>query len=60
MQLLYVIESSKESENIKNPVQQLENNFKKTSDLFVYIIYFLSEVAKYAEQDARIKANKHC
>ncbi|PZX65818.1 transcription antitermination factor NusB [Hydrotalea sandarakina] len=59
MQLLYVIESSKESENIKNPVQQLENNFKKTSDLFVYIIYFLSEVAKYAEQDARIKANKH-
>ncbi|MDE3124582.1 MAG: transcription antitermination factor NusB [Bacteroidota bacterium] len=59
MQLLYIIESAKDPECFKNPVQQLENNFKKTGELFVYLIYFLTEVAKYAEQDAHIKANKN-
>ena len=59
MQLLYIIESAKDPECFKNLVQQLENNFKKTGELFVYLIYFLTEVAKYAEQDARIKANKN-
>ncbi|WP_068244785.1 transcription antitermination factor NusB [Hydrotalea flava] len=59
MQLIYIIESAKDPECFKNPVQQLENNFKKTGELFVYLLYFLTEVAKYAEQDARLKASKN-
>ncbi|MFY7900734.1 MAG: transcription antitermination factor NusB [Chitinophagaceae bacterium] len=59
MQLLYMMEAAIEDNAIKNPVNELQKSFDKTKDLLVYVIYFLTEVARYAETDARVKANKH-
>jgi N utilization substance protein B len=44
---------------IKNPVAELQKSFDNTRDLFVYLLYFITEVAKYAETDAVKKSNKH-
>jgi N utilization substance protein B len=37
----------------------LQKHFDNTRQLFVYLIYFISEVARYAETDARNRASKH-
>jgi len=59
MQLLYMMEAAIEDNAIKNPVNELQKSFDKSKELLVYVIYFLTEVARYAETDARVKANKH-
>jgi transcription antitermination protein NusB len=59
MQVLYMLELALEDGGIKNPVNELQKQFDKSRDLLVYLIYFLTEVAKYAEVEARNKANKH-
>ncbi len=58
MQVLYQLESGEQS-TISNPVRILENRLDQTPRLFSYIIYFLTEIARYAEKDANIKASKH-
>ncbi len=59
MQLLYMMETAIETQSMKNPINELQKYFDKSRDLFVYIIFFITEVAKYAEKDAVNKANKH-
>ena len=58
MQVLYQVESSEPAANI-DTVKILEKHLDQTPRLFVYLIYFLTEVARYAEKDANIKAAKH-
>ncbi|MFP5041989.1 transcription antitermination factor NusB [Parasediminibacterium sp. JCM 36343] len=59
MQLLYMMDAGKGDNAIKNPVAELEKSFEKTKELLVYLLYFTTEVARYAETDAVKKANKH-
>ncbi len=59
MQVLYMMEVALEDGAIKNPVNELQKQFDKTKELLVYLLYFITEVARYAETDARNKANKH-
>jgi N utilization substance protein B len=65
MQCLYSVETqlpeSSEGGSIKagDPVRILQKHFDQTRQLLVYLIYFLSEVARYAEKDARNRASKH-
>ena len=59
MQVLYMMEIALEDGAIKNPVNELQKQFDKSKELLVYILYFITEVARYAETDARNKANKH-
>lgn len=59
MQVLYMMEMAIEDGAMKNPVNELQKQFDKSKELLVYILYFITEVAKYAETDARNKANKH-
>lgn len=59
MQLLYMIESSGDNNLFKDPVVQLQKNLDKTSELLVYLLHYLSEVARYVETDARNRASKH-
>ena len=59
MQVLYMMEIALEDGAIKNPVADLQKQFDKSKELLVYILYFITEVARYAETDARNKANKH-
>jgi len=58
MQLLYMMDAS-ETNAIKNPVSELQKQFDKSKELFVYLLYFLTEVARYAEADARHRAAKN-
>ena len=65
MQTLYSVESQfaesggeatvKPADNVKI----LQKHFDQTRQLFIYLIYFVNEVARYAETDARNRASKH-
>lgn len=59
MQLLYMIETAQPDSLFKQPVQTLEKQMDKSRELFVYLLFFLSEVARYAETDARKRANRN-
>ncbi len=59
MQLLYMIDACKGETNVKNTVGELQKSFENTRELLVYLLYFITEVAKYAETDALQKASKH-
>jgi N utilization substance protein B len=41
------------------PYRLLQQHFDQTRALLVYLIYFLSEVSRYAETDAHQRASKH-
>jgi len=59
MQLLYVMESAGEQSAIKNPVDELNKQFEKSSELFISLLYFITEIARYAEIDAKQRASKN-
>ena len=59
MQLLYMIESGENTVSFKNPVSLLEKHLDQTSDLFVYLVYFVTEVARYAETSSAQRASKN-
>jgi len=58
MQVLYQIDINEGLTN-NNTTKILQSNLKQTSRLFTYLIYFLTEVARYAEKDASVRAAKH-
>ncbi|HYJ63504.1 MAG TPA: transcription antitermination factor NusB [Parafilimonas sp.] len=57
MQVLYQLYVNEQLVN--NATKILNNNLNQTSRLFTYLIYFLTEVARYAEKDASVRAAKH-
>jgi transcription antitermination protein NusB len=57
MQVLYQLYANEQPVN--NATKILNNNLNQTSRLFTYLIYFLTEVARYAEKDASVRAAKH-
>jgi N utilization substance protein B len=59
MQLLYMIESADNISTFKNPIETLEKQLDKSRELFIYLIFFLSEVARYAETNAVKRASKN-
>ncbi|WEK35100.1 MAG: transcription antitermination factor NusB [Candidatus Pseudobacter hemicellulosilyticus] len=65
MQTLYAVESQTgETGEPKratpgDPVKLLQKNFDQTQQLFVFLIFTLTEVARYAETDARNRASKY-
>jgi len=59
MQLLYVIDTVHDEQAFKNPVLELQKNFDKSRELLTYLIYFLTEVARYSETDAKHRASKN-
>lgn len=59
MQLLYMIEVADSTNTYKAPIQTLEKQLDKSRELFIYLVYFLSEVARYAETSAQKRANRN-
>jgi N utilization substance protein B len=59
MQTLYAIETMEGTAKPGEPVKILQQYFDHTRALLVYLIYTLTEVARYAEIDARQRASKH-
>ncbi len=59
MQTLYTIDSVSGDTKPGEPDVILKTKIEQTRNLFSYLVYFLTEVARYAETDARQKASKH-
>jgi transcription antitermination protein NusB len=59
MQTLYSAETSQGEMKPGEPQKILEKHFELTRGLLLYLLYVLTEVARYAETDALKKASKH-
>jgi N utilization substance protein B len=59
MQTLYSIESMNNETKPGEPIKILQKNLEQSRQLFTYLVYFITEVARYAEVDASKKAHKH-
>lgn len=59
LQTLYQVETTGVEEKQPDPVKQLKAKYEETSRLFVYLLYFITEVARYAERDAGKRASKN-
>lgn len=59
MQTLYTVSTLEKDVNSHQPQKLLQTHFDQTHSLFIYLIYFLEEVTRYAELDAQHRAGKH-
>ena len=59
MQTLYTVNSLENELKPGEPQRLLQQHLDQTRSLFIYLIYFLTEVARYAEKDAHHRAGKH-
>lgn len=58
MQVLYTL-STRDSVKTGEPQALLQKHFDLSRDLLQYFIYFITEVASYAERDAYVRSNRH-
>ncbi|MBZ5855758.1 transcription antitermination factor NusB [Flavihumibacter profundi] len=59
MQTLYALDAMDQATKPGEPVKLLQKQFDLTRQLLVYVIHFLTEVARFAETDSRNRASKH-
>ncbi len=59
MQTLYTLSTLENEVKPGEPQKLLQQHFDQTRSLLVYLIWFLTEVTRYAEKDAHQKASKH-
>jgi N utilization substance protein B len=59
MQALYSIESMNNETRPGEALQILKKNIIHSQHLFTYLVFFITEVARFAEKDAVQKAQKH-
>ena len=59
MQTLYVLETQENQAVSNEVVKLLQKQFDLSSELFIYLIHTITEVARYAETDSRLRASKH-
>ena len=59
MQTLYTLSTLENEIKPGEPQKLLQQHFDQTRSLFIYLIYFLTEVTRYAERDSHKRAGKH-
>jgi len=59
MQALYTLATSDGEIKPADSIKILQKHFDQTRQLFIYLTFFLGQVARYAEQDAQTRAAKH-
>lgn len=59
MQTLYTCIASEGTITREQALRTLENHLDQSRQLFVFLIHFVTEVARYAETDSRHRASKH-
>jgi N utilization substance protein B len=59
MQTLYTLPSSESEAKPGDPVKTLQKHFDQTRQLLIYLTYFITEVARYAETDSHHRTSKH-
>lgn len=58
MQTLYVVQTSNQTDKPVDPQKILKQHFTQSRSLLVYLIQFITEIARYAEKDAYKKSHK--
>jgi N utilization substance protein B len=59
MQTLYTVTTLENEISSGEPQKILQQHFDQTRSLFIYLIYFITEITRYAETDAHQRAGKH-
>lgn len=59
MQTLYSIESMDKETRPGEPLQILKKKIENSHQLFIYLVYYITEVARFAEKDALQKSRKY-
>lgn len=59
MQLIYALETMDDAQKKTDPVKQLQKLLDQSRELFVYLLYTITEVARYSETDAHRRASKN-
>ena len=59
MQTIYTLSTLEELAQPGEPVKLLQKHFEQSKDLLLYLTYFLTEVAAYAETDSYHRRGKH-
>jgi transcription antitermination protein NusB len=59
MQVMYANEAGETPLDKTEAVKILQKEFDRSSELFIYLIYFITEVARYAETDLRLRSSKN-
>ncbi|HEX8460633.1 MAG TPA: transcription antitermination factor NusB [Segetibacter sp.] len=59
MQTLYTLNTLEEGQNHPDPVKLLKKQIDASRQLFTYLLYVLTEVARYSETDALKRASKN-
>jgi transcription antitermination protein NusB len=59
MQTLYTLATLEDNVKPGEPQKLLQKHFDQSKDLLQYFLYFLSEVASYAETDSYNRSSKH-
>src|SRR5258708_39703309 len=58
MQTLYTLDAQEQTVKPGEPIRILQKHFDHSRTLLVYLIYSITEVARYAETDSRVRSNK--
>jgi len=59
MQELYAQQAREGINDTTDPVEDLRKQLEQCRQLFAYLLYFITEVARYAEADAKHRASKN-
>lgn len=59
MQTLYTLDAQEQALKPGDPVRILQKHFDQSRQLLTYLIYFITEIARYAETDSRLRSSKH-
>jgi transcription antitermination protein NusB len=59
MQTIYTLSTLEQEVKPGEPLKLLQKHFDQSKELLVYLTYFLSEVAGYAETDSYNRSSKH-
>ncbi len=59
MQTLYTLEAQEQEVKPGESVKILQKHIDQSRQLLVYLLYIITEVARYAETDSRVRASKH-
>lgn len=59
MQTVYTLSTLEQEAKPGEPVKLLQKHFDQSKDLLIYLSFFLTEVAAYAETDSYVRSSKH-
>jgi N utilization substance protein B len=59
MQTLYALQAMEDDSKQPDGIEILKKNLEQSRQLFTYLVYLITEVARFAASDALQKSNKH-